>query len=300
MKLRRKSREKKSLLLRTSLPPSHTQPIFSYDFTLPYLGPHEDHKHGSAPQRLSPPRRRVLPRPPTAQVTRQARHRPRGLTQASRRSRAVGAGLRRASKESRVGVSPTTAGLSRGRNRDARPRPRSRPSRTRLAQAAERAGRPGRPPPPDSPRKSSSRSRTALVYCAACSISSAVSFTILSPPACSVSRSSRRTDVPAYPAPAARQHQSLPACANSAAPRPNQSRSHFLRDRPRPRARAQLLGFSSRALRGASGSEFVPVVQLRPAVPPSPDICVRKLIKSESPRVELSRASGHLEVKGRQ
>lgn len=57
---------------------------------------------------------------------------------------------------------------------------------------------------------------------------------------------------------------------------------------------------SSRALRGASGSEFVPLVQLRPAVPPSPDICVRKLIKSESPRVELSRASGHLEVKGRQ
>ena len=65
-------------------------------------------------------------------------------------------------------------------------------------QATRRAGRPDRLPPPDSPRRSSSRSRTALVYCAACSISSAVSFTILQPPArrssaCPAAPTSRRS-----------------------------------------------------------------------------------------------------------
>lgn len=137
-------------------------------------------------------------------------------------------------------------------------------------QATRRAGRPDRLPPPDSPRRSSSRSRTALVYCAACSISSAVSFTILQPPARRSSCLSRRTDVPAFPACAARQHQSPFACARSGASRLYQSRSHA------PRARARAPPPMSRALCSTSGCVSVPLAH--------PERCVSKLTKYENPR----------------
>ena len=110
----------------------------------------------------------------------------------------------------------------------------------RLQPSAHAAGREppggvlrGPIPSPDSPRRSSSRSRTALVYCAACSISSAVSFTILPPPAAGATAhrllpaASGPPDFPASPAP---RLQAAPIaagpCARSSTPRPKQSKGH--------------------------------------------------------------------------
>lgn len=156
-----------------------------------------------------------FPSPPTVKAAQQAgqslvstdRGRNRGAVSASR-----SAGNKQPQRALRDGGSeaPGPGGGPRARLQPLRTRRGRLPAATRRSRNTARA-------PSNSPRRSSSRSRTALVYCAACSISSAVSFTIVSQPA-----DPHPQDWPAPPARAAsqsaprlttRQHQSEPGAA---------------------------------------------------------------------------------------